>query len=97
MLRHLGGHGVEQRQFLDARFEMFRGDGAGVACIAGLGEMRDDFGRFERCDGVEGQQSRIAGTDADAYEAAAHIPSLASALTAAAVMALPPMRPRTTR
>ena len=72
-------------------------DGARVACVPRLGEMGDDIGLAERRNGVEREEPRIAGADADADETAAHNPSLASALTAAAVMALPPMRPRTMR
>ena len=53
---------------------------------------RDDFGR------LDGEQIGIAGADADAIEAAerGHSMSLASALTAAAAIALPPLRPRMT-
>ena len=69
-----------------------------MARVAGLGEERDHVGAVERAHGLERYQLRIAGPDADADETArAHRPGLASALTAAAVMALPPMRPRTIR
>ncbi len=70
---------------------------ARIARVARLGEMGDDFGRLQRGDGVQREQAGIAGADADADEPAAHSPSLASALTAAAVIALPPIRPRTMR
>ena len=43
------------------------------------------------------QQLGIAGADADGVERAGHSASLASALTAAAAIALPPRRPSTTR
>src|ERR1700681_3825425 len=67
-----------------------------MAAIPGLGEMRDDVGLAERAHRLERHQFRIARADADADELPrVHIPALASALTAAAVMALPPMRPRT--
>ena len=47
---------------------------------------------------LRGHQFGVAGPDADADQArGAHSPALASALTAAAVIALPPMRPRTMR
>src|SRR5580692_7927846 len=75
---------------------MLAHDGAGMACIAGLGEMRDDVGGAERTRRLQGHQFRVARPDADAQELSrAHSPALASALTAAAVMALPPLRPRT--
>ena len=59
--------------------------------------MRDDVGRLQRRDRVQRDQPGIAGADADAEKTRAHSPSLAKALTAAAVMALPPIRPRTMR
>ena len=66
--------------------------------LSGLGEMGDHVGFAERTQRLERHQLRIARPDADADEfGRAHRPGLASALTAAAVMALPPMRPRTTR
>ena len=73
------------------------GDGPRVARVPGLGEMRDDVGRLQRRDRVQRDEARIAGADADAEETCAHRPSFAKALTAAAVMALPPIRPRTMR
>src|SRR5258708_230534 len=78
---------------------MARDDRACIARVASLGEMRHDPGLPERADGLQRQQLGIARPDADTHELAgsAHSPALASALTAAAVMALPPMRPRTIR
>ena len=76
---------------------MLRDDAARIAGVAGLGEMRDDVGFGERSRSLQGQQLRIARPDANADQTPAHSPALASALTAAAVMALPPMRPRTIR
>ena len=75
-------------------------DAARVAVAAALGEIGDDVGLFERAHGLQRQEFRVAGTRADADQPACfcvHIqrPGLARALTAAAVMALPPMRPRT--
>src|SRR5262249_19760985 len=74
-------------------------DRARVAGVAGLGEMRDHVGLRERAHGFQRYELGIARTDADPDQpgGAAHGPVLASALTAAAAMALPPMRPRTTR
>src|ERR1700735_4025530 len=94
----LVGHRVVKRQ-LDMRgFEPTVDDRARIAAPSGLGEEgdtgrgRDDLGRFD------GERSGIAGADADAIETAkgAHSMSLASALTAAAAIALPPLRPRMT-
>src|SRR6201999_3760893 len=73
-------------------------DRARMAGIAGLGEMRHHVGFAERAHRLERHQFRVARTDADAQKfSRAHSPGLARALTAAAVMALPPMRPRTIR
>ena len=64
--------------------------------ISRFGEMRDHVGLAERAHRLECHQFRIARADADANQlSGAHRPALASALTAAAHMALPPMRPRT--
>ncbi len=70
-----------------------------LLCVPRFGEMGDDIGRFERRDRVQRHEPGIARTDADADETGAvgHSPSLARAFTAAAVMALPPIRPRTMR
>src|ERR1700728_1921346 len=66
--------------------------------MSGLGEVGDDVGFAERAQRLERHQFRIARPDADADQLGrAHSPALAKALTAAAVMALPPMRPRTIR
>jgi len=76
--------------------QMAGDDLARVAHVAGLGEVRDDVGLGKRAQRLQGEQLRIARADADTDQArAAHSPALASALTAAAAMALPPMRPRT--
>src|SRR5260370_16338280 len=70
--------------------------------ISRLGEIRDHIGLVQRARCLERHQFRIAGADANADQLAgircanhAHSPGLANALMAAAVMALPPMRPRT--
>ena len=74
-------------------------DGARIAVVAALGEMREHVGLAQRAHGLQRQQFGIAGAGADADEAAlglsVHRPALASALRQAAVMALPPSRPRT--
>ena len=93
----LGGDGVMQRELLDAGLEVRGGNGARVARVSCFGEMGDDFGLVQRGDGVQREQAGIARPDTDADETATHSPSLASALTAAAVIALPPIRPRTMR
>ena len=74
-------------------------DGARIAVVAALGEMRNHVGLGQRAHGLERQQLGIAGTGADANKPAfynrVHRPGLANALRAAAVMALPPSLPRT--
>src|SRR5580658_626047 len=71
-----------------------------MAFVPSLGEEHDHVGFAERPHGLQRDEFRVAWPDADADEYAglrAHSPALASALIAAAVMALPPMRPRTMR
>jgi hypothetical protein len=91
--------GVDERQFHALRTQVRADDGARIAVAAALRKMRDHVGLGERAHGFQRQQFGIAGPGADADKAAfcLHIqrPGLASALTAAAVMALPPRRPRT--
>ena len=100
VLVDLGGDGIVQRQFHRARPDMALDDGAGIAVGIALGEMRHDIGLSERAHGLQRQQFGVAGAGADADQPAdgclrAHRPGLASALRAAAVMALPPSLPRT--
>src|ERR1700677_1978646 len=78
---------------------MRRRDGASPARVPGLGEMRHHIGLAQRPDRLDGHELGIARANSDADHAGGrtHSPALASALTAAAVMALPPMRPRTIR
>ncbi len=67
-----------------------------LLALPGLGEMRDDIGLpAARATAFSVTSSGSPGPDADAEKPPAHSPSLANALTAAAVMALPPIRPRT--
>src|SRR3546814_5539929 len=82
----------------DLVLEVAGGDGPRVALVPRLGEMGDDVGLFQSRDGVQRHEPGIARADADADEtgSVSHKPSLASALTAAAVIALPPIRPRAT-
>src|ERR1700728_285874 len=99
----LGGDRIAERQLNHAVTQMLRNDRAGMTRPPRLGEMRDHIGFAERAHGLERQQFRIARPDADAQKFScaefrcAHRPGLASALTAAAAIALPPMRPRTMR
>src|SRR5205814_4897789 len=73
-------------------------DGAAMAALPLLAEIGEHRRGLQQPRGLERHQFRIAGADPDAVQAAcgAHSISLASALTAAAVMALPPLRPCTT-
>src|SRR5262249_58416370 len=75
------------------------GDGAGVHGVAGLGKMHHHVGLFQDAHCLERDQLGIArsNADADEFSGRAHMPSLASALTAAAAIALPPNRPSTVR
>src|SRR4029077_5371532 len=97
--RQLGRHRISERQLDDLRTQGLRRDGARVALVSGFGKMSDDIRFRERPNGLQCNEFRIAGPDADADElaraAGAHSPALASALTAAGVLALAPMRPRT--
>src|SRR5258707_13040607 len=90
-------HGIKQRQFDRVRPDMIGRDGARATDIAGFGEMRHHVGLPQRSRRLESEELRIARSYADANQprGLAHIPALPSALTPAAVMALPPMRPRT--
>src|SRR5690606_9604932 len=101
VLADFGGDRIMQRQFGDAGLHMSGDNGAGVAIGLPLGEMGHHVGLRQRANGLEGQKLRVARAGADADQAPclrhrAHSPGLASALTAAAVMAEPPNRPRTT-
>src|SRR6202043_2262885 len=94
---HFGGDRVEQGQFDDFGAQVLRCDGARMTFVSRFGEVCDHVGFAERAHCFQRHQFRIARSDADADEfSGAHRPALANALTAAAVMALPPMRPRTT-
>ena len=96
--RDLGGDRIAERQLDRARAHVGGGDGAGVAGAAGLGEMGDDVGLAERAHRLQRHQFGVAGPDADADQPRRAVhdrSSRASALTAAAVTALPPSRPRT--
>jgi hypothetical protein len=74
-------------------------NGTGIAVGAALGKMRHHISLGQRTHGLERHQFGITGAGADADQAAfcrrAHRPGLASEFSAAAVMALPPSRPRT--
>src|SRR5579872_166629 len=91
-------HRVIERQ-LDVRgLEPAIDDRPRVAAPSGLGEEGDDRGQGDDPRRLDGEQFGIARADPDAIETAegGHSVSLASALTAAAARALPPLRQRTT-
>jgi hypothetical protein len=86
--------------------EQRRDDLARIALAAALGEEGNDIHRAHKSSGAQRHVADIAGADADPIERPAlgdagdriergHSRSLARALTAAAAMALPPLRPRT--
>ena len=69
-----------------------------VALVARFGKVGDRSRALQRAQRFQRDQLRIARPEPDGDERSGrHRPGLASALTAAAVMALPPMRPRTIR
>ena len=94
--RDFRGHGIEQRQFDHIRTHVLRHDPARIAVVSLLGEMRHDIGLGERPHGLERHQFGVAGARSHADQPPGQSPALASALTAAAVIAEPPSRPRTT-
>src|SRR5262245_15051599 len=103
-LGNLRRYRIAQLELGNVRRQIFFDNGARAAAIAILGEMRDDVSLFQCSHSFNGEQFGIAGTDADADQLARclldrvdHVSLLARALTAAAVMALPPRRPRTIR
>ena len=91
-------HRIIERQLDMRRLQPAVDDRARIAAPTCFGEIGDDRRRGYDLGRLDGEQIRIARTDPDAIEAAkgAHSMSLASALTAAAAMALPPLRPRMT-
>ena len=76
---------------------MLRNDAPRVAGVAGLGEMRHHVGLGEQRAAFNVSSSGSPGPTPTPIRPRAHSPALARAFTAAAVMALPPMRPRTIR
>src|SRR5262249_47673536 len=96
--RLLGSDGIQQRQFERAGLHVRGRSSTGVAEVACLCKVSYDIGFLQRSYGLECQQFGIPGADADTdQQSLAHEPGLASALTAAAAIALPPILPRTTR
>src|ERR1700730_4863669 len=108
-LRDIGGvtkmqfdcQGVNQWQVAAIGRDPATKNGARSSARAFLGERCDDGNAAEDFCCLHGHELGIAGTKADAKEAAmrwgiiAHSASLASAFNAAAAMALPPLRPLT--
>src|SRR4029079_8503977 len=89
-------------------FQQRRHDAPRIAGMAALGEKGDDIDRPRQAGRAQGEIAHVARPDTDAVERAAaggagefveagHSASLASALTAAAAMALPPLRALTIR
>ncbi len=95
--RDLGGDGIFQR-FLDhAGASRPSTTVRALPGRSGFPEMRDDAGPRDQPRRLDAHQFRIARTEADAIDGrgGAHSTSLATALRAAAAIALPPRRPRT--
>src|SRR5262249_41531049 len=98
--RQFGRHRVGERQFNHAAAQVRRDRRARRAGISGFGEIGDHIGLAQRARCFDRHQFWIARPDADANQLSRsrsrpHRPGLAKALMPAAVMALPPMRPRT--
>ena len=99
-LGQLRGEGIIEADELGVRIELAVDDAPRVADAPLLGEIGDDRRRFENARRLERHELGVTGADADAVKCAArahHSASLASALTAATAMALPPLRPLTMR
>src|SRR5260370_23840073 len=94
--RDFGGDGIFQRLLDHARRQHPIDQGAGVARASGFSEMRDHAGLGDQPRGLDADQLRIAWAEADAVDGRGrtHSLSLATALRAAAAIALPPRRPR---
>ncbi|MCY1540427.1 hypothetical protein D9M68_760660 [compost metagenome] len=99
----LGGHRIDQRHALLGFRQVLLDDAEGVAALALAGlrlghEIAHHGRRLQQAQGLDRDQLRVAGADAQADQpslATHHSTSVARALTAAAAMALPPRRPRT--
>src|SRR5581483_844376 len=98
MVSLAGRHRVRERQLELLRAQVGGGDPPGNAAAVRGARIRDHVRRLDRRSGLQRHQLRVTGADADA-EQVARAPSvtLASAVTAAAAIALPPRRPWTTR
>src|ERR1700730_12655845 len=96
--RDLGGDGIFQCLLDHAGRQHAIDQGAGVAGASGFPEMRDEAGLGDQPRRLDAHQLRIAWAEADAVNGrgGTHSVSLATALRAAAAIALPPRRPRTT-
>src|SRR5690606_23220044 len=90
-----GRHGIAQRQFDGALGPMWRHDRPRISVPSALEKVSNHIGIENGPHRLERQQFRVAGSRADPDQASSHIPGLANALSAAAVMALPPNRPST--
>src|SRR6267154_1933115 len=95
--RDLGGDRIFQRLLDHAGRQHAIDHGAGVAGASGFPEMGDHAGRGDQPRRLEAHQLRIAGAEADAVDGRGRTHSVppATALSAAAAIALPPRRPRT--
>src|SRR5439155_14681904 len=86
-------------QFAHGGFEVPSSDGPGVPALRGFGKMRHQIGLLQHAHCLDRDELRVtrSDTNADKLPGDSHVPALASALTAAAAIALPPMRPSTVR
>src|SRR5436309_13325979 len=107
---HFGRHRIIERQLLARAFEPRLDDRPRVATPPLFGEIGNDAGLADKPHCAHREKLRVPRSDADTVQRAGddghppvqhglrvadvHSRSLASALMAAAVMALPPLRPR---
>src|SRR5215467_999325 len=97
--RQLGRHRKDQRQFPHSRFKVAGSDDPGISGLHSFGEMRHDIGLLQHADRLQRDELGVAWSNPNADELPGdrHFLTLASALTAAAAIALPPIRPSTVR
>src|SRR5262249_28658094 len=97
--RQLGRHWKDQRQFPHSGLKVAGGDGAGVSGLRSFGKMRHHIGLLQHANRFQRDELGVAwsNSNADKLPGYSHNSALASAWTAAAAIALPPIRPSTVR
>src|SRR5262245_51694047 len=97
--RQLSRHWKDQRQFPHSRLKIAGGDGPGISGLRSFGKMRHNIGLLQHADRLQRDELGVtwSNPNTDKLPGDSHISALASALTAAAAIALPPIRPSTVR